>query len=59
MCVPFYKVKCLTSLLSVVGEKGAILTGLLKACFKGMILSTLKRQAYDVSHGGLPLLQHK
>lgn len=41
-CVPFYKVKCLTSLLSVVEGKGTI--GLMKACFKGMISSTLKRQ---------------
>jgi len=31
MCVPFYTAKCLPSLLSVAGEKGAIL-GLLKAC---------------------------
>lgn len=45
MCVPFYTVKCLTSLLPVVGEKDTILTGLLKACLKGMILSTLKRLA--------------
>ena len=43
MCVPFYTEKCLTSLLSVGGEKGTILTGLLKACFKGMILSMMER----------------
>lgn len=42
MYVPFYTEKGLTSLLSVVGEKGTILTGLLKVRFKGMILSTLE-----------------
>lgn len=43
MCVPFYTEKCLISLLSVAGEKGAILTGLLKAHFNGMDLSALER----------------
>lgn len=47
MCVPFYTAKCLPSLLSVAGEKGAI-PGLLKACFNGMYLSTLERQACEV-----------
>lgn len=46
MCVPFYTAKCLPSLLSIAGEKGAI-DGL-KACFNGMYLSTLERQACEV-----------